>query len=279
MRGSCSTIVPSVGDRAEALRTRLLATFRLEAADHLGTIRTGLEALAADVRGERAPAHLESLFRAMHTLKGAARSVGIIDFESACHRCETLLSGLIQTGNPIEPPVMRALEHTADLLAGFLTGAVSAEQLSHAAVADAPEPPAPAAIAPAPVPVASAAVPQMITEAPRPTIRVATERLDQLVALTENLLSPKLAATERTRHAGQIVEQLRVMRSRTTANSEIHKDLHALETHARRLAAELRSDQKTLRTTVDELYEEMLRVRLMPAASILEAFPRMVRDL
>ena len=119
MRVSYSTIVRSVGDRAEALRLRLLATFRLEAADHLATIRSGLEALAADMRGPNAPVHLESLFRAMHTLKGAARSVGIIDFESTCHRCETLLSNLIQTGAAVEPSVMRALEDTADLLAGF----------------------------------------------------------------------------------------------------------------------------------------------------------------
>jgi two-component system, chemotaxis family, sensor kinase CheA len=277
MRVSSSTIVRSVGDRAEALRLRLLATFRLEAADHLATIRSGLEALAADMRGPNAPAHLESLFRAMHTLKGAARSVGIIDFESACHRCETLLSNLIQTGAAVEPSVMRALEDTADLLAGFLTGTVSSEQLSRAAIAVGPKP-AVAAVA-APAPDVSAPVLQMTAEAPKPTIRVATERLDQLVALTENLLSPKLAATERMRVAGQIVEQLREMRARTTANSDIHKELHAVEARARHLARALRADQKTLRTTVDELYEEMLRIRLMPATSMLEAFPRMVRDL
>jgi two-component system chemotaxis sensor kinase CheA len=234
-----------MSDRAEALRLRLLATFKVEAADHLQTIQTGLEAVSADAHGRNTRAHLESLFRAMHTLKGAARSVGVLDFEAACHRCEALLSGLIDTGAAIGPDDVSALQAAADLLARFVSGSVSSEE-------------------PAQAPA---------------TIRVETARLDQLVALTENLLSPKLAASERMRHAGQLVEELHGMVGRTAAHSPAREELHAVEARARELATALRADQKTLRTSVDELYEEMLRVRLMPAAVMLEAFPRMVRDL
>jgi len=60
-----------MADRAEALRARLFATFRIEAQEHLRTIAAGLDTLA---RNPQTPAGLEDLLRAMHTLKGAARS-------------------------------------------------------------------------------------------------------------------------------------------------------------------------------------------------------------
>jgi len=251
-----------MADRAEALRTRLLATFRLEAADHLQTIQSGLDAVAGDCT------HLESLLRAMHTLKGAARSVGILDFEAACHRCEALLSGLIQTGAAIGADDIRALQDAADVLAGFVSGAVSSEQLTRVATESPAEVTRPATVAPQ----------RVVPEEAKETIRVETARLDQLVALTENLLSPKLAAAERMRYAGELVDELGEL-ARSVASPEVRAELHALEVRTRELATALRADQKTLRTTVDELYEEMLRVRLTPAATMLEAFPRMVRDL
>ena len=97
-----------MADRAEALRARLFATFRTEAEEHLHTIRTELIAIAAEPASGGAPGsgdapgRLESLLRAMHTLKGAARSIGLTDFEAAAHRCEALLSTLIHSGSAVE---------------------------------------------------------------------------------------------------------------------------------------------------------------------------------
>jgi HPt (histidine-containing phosphotransfer) domain-containing protein len=110
-----------VVDRAEELRKRLLATFRVEAEEHLRSIRTALDDVANDPASERAAAHLESLFRSMHTLKGAARSVGLDSFEATCHRSETMLSELIKSGAAIDPEVIRTLQETSDTLAGVVT--------------------------------------------------------------------------------------------------------------------------------------------------------------
>ena len=58
--------------RDAELKARLLATFQVEADEHLVALRRHLLALA-DGAG---PELVETAFRDMHTLKGAARSVG-----------------------------------------------------------------------------------------------------------------------------------------------------------------------------------------------------------
>jgi two-component system chemotaxis sensor kinase CheA len=104
---------------------------------------------------------------------------------------------------------------------------------------------------------------------------VEVQRLDRIVALTENLLSPKLAAGVNARRARDLVERLSAFRSRAATMSE----LRAIEDHARALLVSLRTEDKALRTGVDELHDEIRRARMMPGSSILEGFPLMVRDL
>jgi len=246
-------------DRAEALRARLLATFRVEALEHLQTIATALAA-----------SNLEDLLRAMHTLKGAARSVGYTDFENACHRCETMLTTLIRSGAAASPAELQMLQEASDTLAGVIVGTLTPDRLAGvgAAAGEAPK-------------HAAAAV-ELPRETPAPasvadTIRVEIDRRDNVVTLTEGLLSPKLASVEHVRLARGIADEVEHLRAR--AGIDLRDDLHSLEVRARQLVAVLRQDSRTLHTTVDDLYDEMRRVRMMPAASIFDAFPLMVRDL
>ena len=78
--------------RNEDFLRELRATFRIEAAEHLRAMDEGLERLAGlpDAQ-ERAP-HVESIFRAAHSLKGAARAADFGDIESLCQSLETLFS-------------------------------------------------------------------------------------------------------------------------------------------------------------------------------------------
>ena len=254
---------------------RLLATFRVEAEEHLRAVRAELDAAAADGAPESAPQRLEKLFRSLHTLKGAAGSVGLVEFERVCHRCETLLNALIQSGTALGGEELRVLEEVSDALAGFVAGSISSSELARfGAEPDVAEPAAPAAPV-APTQAAPTTAPTAAADVGRDTIRVEIGRLDRLVALTENLLSPKLAAAENVRRAREIVEQVATIRSQVAVSDE----LRSLEVRARALLTAMRAEDKVLRTAVDDLYEEMRRIRMMPAASILEGFPLMVRDL
>ncbi|HEY1727378.1 MAG TPA: response regulator [Candidatus Baltobacteraceae bacterium] len=254
-------------DRAEALRARLLATFRLEAEEHLQTIAAELEVLSDDSSSDT-PTHVETLFRVMHTLKGASRSVGLESFEAAAHRCESILRSHVDAGTAPDAGTIRSLREAAEMFAGFLAGAVDAKDLAQvggekkaAQVAD--------------TPVRTHAVP--ITQPATDVIRVEASRLDRLVVLMEDLLSPKLAVAAHATQAIEIAEE--IVRLRETAKGEVLEGLRTLEARARRHLDALRSDQRALQTTIDDLYDELLRARLTPAQTILEAFPAMVRDL
>lgn len=75
----------------EELRNRLLVIFREEAAEHLTVLEGELQFLRADHESHEARQRIEVLFRTMHTLKGAARSVQVTEIEKICHECELKL--------------------------------------------------------------------------------------------------------------------------------------------------------------------------------------------
>jgi two-component system chemotaxis sensor kinase CheA len=77
-------------DREELTR-RLMVTFLEELEEHTNTMNQGLLALEAQ-RETADPELLTTLFRTAHSLKGAARSVGVIPVEQACHELEEILA-------------------------------------------------------------------------------------------------------------------------------------------------------------------------------------------
>jgi two-component system, chemotaxis family, sensor kinase CheA len=77
----------------EEFRTRLLATFREEADEHLTEITQDL--LAIEKAGpESAAEPIERAYRKTHSLKGAARAVKFAEIESVCQNLETVFSAM-----------------------------------------------------------------------------------------------------------------------------------------------------------------------------------------
>ncbi len=81
----------------DALRQRLMQTFALELEEHARTLDTELLELERDPPEEEKTELLMSVFRSAHSLKGAARSVGLGFLESICHDMETFL-GAVRKG-------------------------------------------------------------------------------------------------------------------------------------------------------------------------------------
>ncbi|HET6547920.1 MAG TPA: response regulator [Solirubrobacter sp.] len=220
--------------RDAELRARLLETFEIEAAEHVGALRGFLLELGGDPVPDRALELVEATFRAMHTLKGAARSVAMGETERRCQESEALLSELTHERRVPDRATVGRLERELDEIARTL----------------------PAVAAPAP------------GAPPRPqrdeTIRLAAAKLDALLLQGEELLPLKLAAADRVTEAEQLVAELR----------------HAGgEARARALLEALQADRRATATAVDGLLEEARRARMMPASTVLDVFPRLVRDL
>ena len=64
------------------IREQLISSFRVELAEHVQTMTNGLLALEQGrLTGEQRQPTLEEVFRAAHSLKGAARAVGVMAVE------------------------------------------------------------------------------------------------------------------------------------------------------------------------------------------------------
>lgn len=80
-------------DRAKLLQ-RLMATFLDELDEHVRTLNDGVLSLEKDPADDDRTALLSEIFRAAHSLKGAARAVDQPAIEQVCHHMESVLGGL-----------------------------------------------------------------------------------------------------------------------------------------------------------------------------------------
>ena len=74
--------------KSDEFQMRLLAMFRVEAKEHLEQMTAGLLELEKTPTAERQMTLVENVFREVHSLKGAARSVKMTEVEALCQSLE-----------------------------------------------------------------------------------------------------------------------------------------------------------------------------------------------
>ena len=80
---------------AAKVREQLISSFRAELTEHVQTMNDGLLALEqGTVSGEQHKTTLEDIFRAAHSLKGAARAMGVTMVEQLAHALESVLDDM-----------------------------------------------------------------------------------------------------------------------------------------------------------------------------------------
>jgi two-component system, chemotaxis family, sensor kinase CheA len=299
-------------------RKKLLATFRVEAEEHVTAMVSGLMELEKTSDAEKQSAVIEGAFREAHSLKGAARAVSMTGIETLCQNLESKFSALKRREVRLSSELLDGLHRTLDALAAMLRsgGPGKLAEVSHppsGSLSDAtpgPEPQAAGSKGAASAPHSSAAAEKFSSGG---TVRIATSKLDALFLQAEELLSAKLAAQRRATELRQTASALALGRRK---RADLRSDVQAVEastasagagngskkghahlerilqylewedTHSKSLenglAAQRRSaeqDARFLAGRVDSLVEEMKRVLMLPFASILELFPKLVRDL
>ncbi|HAJ27768.1 MAG TPA: hypothetical protein DCG53_11095, partial [Syntrophus sp. (in: bacteria)] len=100
----------------EAFIKKLLATFRIEAEEHIAAISAGLLELEKQPLPERQKEIVEVIFREAHSLKGAARSVNLADIELVCQAMEGLFAALKRGEMVLSPPLFDLLNEATDIL-------------------------------------------------------------------------------------------------------------------------------------------------------------------
>jgi chemosensory pili system protein ChpA (sensor histidine kinase/response regulator) len=223
---------------ADAETLELLGYFAVEAAEHLETMTRSLLALERDHRNSD---ELAQLFRAVHTLKGAAYTVSCPAVGDLAHRIEDLFVAVREGGRPVTQAMVEVGFAGVDAIRLMLApGTEGSEELAQAVrrvtegvtttlanelVADPPTD-ADATLAPLagspPVPVSSPRVPigarrseaKPAALAPQPTIRVGLDRLDGLMNLVGELVIARSRLDRRVSQLDRLGDLLLFSRSR-----------------------------------------------------------------
>ncbi|SRR5712691_3686683 len=289
-----------MANRKDDIKARLLTTFRVEADEHLHGITANLSALALAPPSAEAPALIEATFREVHTLKGAARSVGLLDVEALCQACESVLSRVTKGQLTLSQPLLRGLRDVVEEVARLLTDGrttVAVRELIDRLERVSAEPATEAAPPPSAVPHDDAPWAKSAQgAAPTDILRLPITKLDALLLQAEDLLVPKLAVGARAAEAKGLVEALaglRTVLSRAQSVASVFRSearganvlatlesgIRKVETQAHDMLAHLVRDERLMTGTVEGLHAQMRGVRMTPAVTVLELFPRIVRDL
>ncbi|MGH8502558.1 MAG: response regulator [Gammaproteobacteria bacterium] len=204
-------------DRIQAMSTkdeeflqRLRATFKVEADEHLQALSTGLLELEKTPAPDARRKIVETVFRAAHSLKGAARAVGFTEVESLCQSVEDVFAAWKRGESAPSPDALDTLHRTLDAITSTLAapagspgtgaqldlsslrqalrrlGGSAASSQYQGTSAAAP----PAELAPVAPPAAEQTVPEV-------TVRVAVAKLEARLLEAEEMLTTKLTAGQR----------------------------------------------------------------------------------
>ena len=284
---------------------RLLATFLIEAEEHIRSVSVGLIKLEKGLSGEVLNARIETMFRDVHSLKGAARSVGQRDVEALCHPLESVFSALKRHEIVLMPGLIDLLHDSLNVInqvlaspqsvtssadRGKLRGLIT--RLGEAAKGKLEKPTA-AAAERLVKPDSNLSAEEVIPLAG--SLRVQANRLDPMLLQAEELIISKTAFGQRVLDCYDIQNELQAClaelsqwkRNRGTGCNDqslellslVEKRMTALESRSDSLKGNLERDHHDMTRLLDEHLAGMKQLILMPVSVMAEGFPKFIRDL
>ena len=298
--------------------SKLLATFKIEAKEHIDAISSGLVGLEKTVTAEEQMQIIETIFREAHSLKGAARAVNLSEIESVCQSLETVFAILKRREIALSSELFDVLHNAVDTLRKFLADEAeqTAEGKSRVATLIRQLEDAVKGVLPYSRPEPDKREDKELPSSGKPstaeTIRISTAKLDSILLQAEEMLSAKLATNQHAtdlrdvnamfgrwkkewaktypevRRVQQLLER-KGERSQGKTDFQFSKLLgflnwnydyiKSLEDKLTGLAKLAEHNRYSLSGMVDHLLQDMKKVCMLPFSSLLEIFPKLVRDL
>jgi two-component system, chemotaxis family, sensor kinase CheA len=282
----------------EELLRALRATFKVEAAEHLQAIGTGLMELEKAAAPADQMRLIETVFRAAHSLKGAARAVSFGDIEARCQSLEGLFAAWKRRESTPTAGTLDEAHRALDAVWEMMTEpAVAAAAGTQARVVSQPEQPPPSQQA---LPAATGEV---------ETVRIAVSALDARLLEAEEMLAAKLTADQWSADLGALearFEQWRKQWSRvqprmrrlrqlgepagdaspTGDTRELaeffdwnHDYVRALEGSLTGLRRRAEQNRFLVAKLVDELLQNSKKLLMLPLSTLSALLLKVVRDL
>jgi len=291
---------------------KLIATFRIEAEEHLSSIVNTIFLLEKDSNVEDYEPHLESIHRETHSLKGAARAVNLTNVEIICRTLEDVFSACkqkkLQLSTDLFDTIHQALDVIVKILgADPLTGNCNFEdvnlvkhcldELMAGRILEVGEK----------KPSIEMGQQTITLE----TVRIPMPKLASLLLEMEEMISIKLLIKQRLNELSELKLLLNQYKREqddycasfkkaskllggndglSYARSELDKKLtdyypwseqkfKMLISKVVQLHKEISHDSHFIDISVDNLLNETKKILLFPFSSILNIFPKVVRDL
>ncbi|HEX2869224.1 MAG TPA: response regulator [Ignavibacteriales bacterium] len=305
---------------------RLLATFRIESEEHVSSMSARLIKLESIKDKKEIEDLTEDLYREAHSLKGAARAVGIMEIEAVCRTLETVFSTLKKGSVQPSREVFDLLHRMINLIHSFTVGYSEEDKISAFGDYDSiveklntifeNQPNAPQieesplseqAVSKARMSAAEANTSKDDSGSPvqpEETVRIPAWQLDSLLLKVEDLLSVKISFDHMLENLNELSLRIadwkkdwnKIRLSYGISRSEGKKALKGeellsgfIEKNSGNMAfleEKLNSISRIGRTSAYELNskfrtvsDEIRNTLMFPASYILEAFPKIVRDL
>jgi two-component system chemotaxis sensor kinase CheA len=120
---------------SDKMQKELMATFQAELQEHLSMLTKDLLSLEKNPTPDERTNLLTNVFRAAHSIKGAARTVNLKDIETISHRIEDVLVKIREGHVSLTPNLFDALLTAVDAIGNAMAGHLRGEQMTREVMA------------------------------------------------------------------------------------------------------------------------------------------------
>lgn len=321
---------------------KLLATFKVEAQEHINVLSLGLIELEKASTPEKQGEVVETILREAHSMKGAARSVNMTEVEALCQSLESVFAAQQKEEIALSPGLFDLLHGAVDSLGRLVSASeakpVDSEKFSvselikflgNAATGsggkeqgavrskerEARSKEQRTEFGEQVLPSSDSLTAGDRTPAPptTETMRVSAAKLRSIYLQAEELLFSKLALGQRVAELQEVKSAFAIWKKEwAKLPPEVKRFRHTLEKEGEQIPTQRNSspylslldffdwnysyfrslenkftallksaerDHHYLGRMVDSLLEDMKKVLMLPFSSVLEVFPKIVRDL
>jgi two-component system chemotaxis sensor kinase CheA len=268
----------------------LRSLFKIESEERLQHLDSGLLRLE---KTPSDPALLEELFREAHSLKGAARMLGLSDIQTLAHQLEDGLGAAKKGEVALQPEAVAGMNQTLEAIRGLVRSAIE-------------ERPANTELKPeaAATTITQSALTIPHSDVPKPeafrieTIRVDPKKLDALLTQAGELTVTKIRIARRLTEMDELLDYCEewareghigivhtgaAHTGQTDAAGQVTRKLDerldALQEKLNHLLGGANEDSARLDFIADQLENGIRAVRLLPMSTLFALFPRLVHDL
>lgn len=301
----------------EELIKRLQAIFRVEAEEHIRRFSSLLIELENNKKTTEIGELTENIFRETHSLKGAARSVGMKDIEAVCHVLEDIFGKIKKEAINLTAKQFDILHKATDSLIKMIAGSekkapgehrelikqlrtITGEDEQSVTSGELKKPDAN-------TPEKNNNPVSVLTEEPTEevhllqeelqitTVRIPTAVLDQLFLQAEQLVQYKITAEQRTADLMSISDFISSWKTEMRKSGAYHSDgdyqklrdllywnesnLQELDKSITDITQAMEDDQHLLGRMIDDHLDSTKKVLMLPVSTLTEGFPQLVRNL